>query len=117
MPDHWLPDEVFQPDDYTPPDASLSGRKSRPHRQPKNLQGFLFDAETASSTPSDIAQTLHGLASLSKLKAGLSKVEERLVRRARSSGASWQKIGDAAGMSRQAAHERWSHLLDHSRRR
>lgn len=30
------------------------------------------------------------------------------VRRARASGASWAQIGDAAGMTRQSAHERWA---------
>lgn len=30
------------------------------------------------------------------------------VRRARLDGASWAAVGDAAGMTRQAAHERWS---------
>ena len=28
---------------------------------------------------------------------------------ARAAGASWAQIGDATGMSRQAAHERWGH--------
>lgn len=32
---------------------------------------------------------------------------DQAVRTARSSGTSWAAIGDAAGMTRQAAHERW----------
>ena len=34
------------------------------------------------------------------------------VRQARADGASWTDIGDAAGMSRQSAHQRWSKVVD-----
>lgn len=34
------------------------------------------------------------------------------VRQARAGGASWTDIGDAAGMSRQSAHQRWSKVVD-----
>lgn len=40
--------------------------------------------------------------------------EERLndaVAMARAAGATWMQIGGATGMSRQAAHERWGHLV------
>ncbi|MEV6341214.1 hypothetical protein AB0M12_41650 [Nocardia vinacea] len=33
------------------------------------------------------------------------------VRQAREDGASWTDIGDAAGMTRQSAHERWSRMV------
>lgn len=32
------------------------------------------------------------------------------VAEARTAGATWAQIGDATGMSRQSAHERWGHL-------
>lgn len=35
---------------------------------------------------------------------------ERSVAEARAAGATWSQIGDAAGMSRQSAHERWGHF-------
>jgi len=35
---------------------------------------------------------------------------EQSVRDARAAGATWSQIGDATGMSRQSAHERWGHL-------
>jgi hypothetical protein len=36
------------------------------------------------------------------------------VRRARTAGASWNQIGDAVGLSRQGAQQRWAHLPDRS---
>jgi hypothetical protein len=35
---------------------------------------------------------------------------ERSVVEARAAGATWSQIGDATGMSRQSAHERWGHI-------
>ncbi|MEV6432958.1 hypothetical protein [Nocardia sp. NPDC051463] len=35
-----------------------------------------------------------------------------VVRQARADGASWTDIGDAAGMTRQSAHQRWSKVVD-----
>ena len=43
------------------------------------------------------------------------ELEERiagLIRSARRNGASWALIGDALGTSRQAANERYAHLVD-----
>jgi hypothetical protein len=41
----------------------------------------------------------------------VARAQERLeaaVRQARASGASWAQIGDAAGIAKQSAHERWA---------
>lgn len=35
-----------------------------------------------------------------------------LVKRARGDGYSWQEIAHALGMTKQAAHKRWGHLID-----
>lgn len=35
---------------------------------------------------------------------------ERSIVMARGAGATWSQIGDATGMSRQSAHERWGHI-------
>jgi len=40
--------------------------------------------------------------------AALGRELDDAVRFARKAGASWEAIGQAAGMSRQAAHSRWS---------
>lgn len=39
---------------------------------------------------------------------------DRAVRDARAAGATWQQIGDAAGMARQAAWKRWASPTDHA---
>ncbi len=60
-----------------------------------------------STAPVDTA-----LRSLERSSADLRSAQRRLedaVLAARDAGASWAQIGDAAGMSRQAAHERWGH--------
>nr|NLI48868.1 hypothetical protein [Propionibacterium sp.] len=53
------------------------------------------------------------LQNLDRAYAELRAAQDRLgdaVLTARSAGATWAQIGDATGMSRQAAHERWGHL-------
>lgn len=53
------------------------------------------------------------LTTLSEASAELKQAEENLTQaviRARHAGASWASIGQAIGISRQAAHERWGHL-------
>ena len=42
------------------------------------------------------------------IRAAQLRLEEAVLA-ARAAGASWAQIGDATGMSRQAAHERWGH--------
>ena len=70
--------------------------------------GFLEDAiyrEWLGHLPSA------ALADVRAAAEDVRKAEARLdeaVRRARDGGDSWADIGDAAGMARQSAHERWS---------
>ncbi len=50
---------------------------------------------------------------LAQVVAELREQQRRLddaVAAARAAGATWGLIGEAAGMTRQAAHERWGHL-------
>jgi hypothetical protein len=47
-----------------------------------------------------------GLRTVVATRATLERIEELLVREARRSGCSWTEIGDALGVSRQAAHAR-----------
>ena len=52
------------------------------------------------------------LQALARSSADIGAAQLRLeeaVLAARAAGASWAQIGDATGMSRQAAHERWGH--------
>ncbi len=49
---------------------------------------------------------LDGLRTLVATRATLERVESLLVREARRSGCSWTEIGEALGVSRQAAHAR-----------
>jgi hypothetical protein len=49
---------------------------------------------------------LRGLREITALRAALQDVERGLVLDARRTGASWEEIGDALGLSRQAVHAR-----------
>lgn len=54
---------------------------------------------------------LEGLAAIARASAAVASAEADLskaVGAARANGASWEAIGRAAGMTRQAAHSRWS---------
>ncbi|MGM0384787.1 MAG: hypothetical protein ACQERF_02230 [Actinomycetota bacterium] len=58
----------------------------------------------------DREQTIDALAQVS---AEISDAHTRLeaaVRAARAAGATWAQIGEATGVTRQAAHERWGHM-------
>lgn len=59
----------------------------------------------ADSDPEEFAE-------LARLERVLRQVLDDAVRGMRQSGATWQEIGDAAGTSRQAAHERWAKRID-----
>lgn len=50
---------------------------------------------------------------VARISAEIADAHDRLeaaVRDARADGATWAQIGAAAGITRQAAHERWGHL-------
>lgn len=68
---------------------------------------------TAARTPTAETVALdEALEALERSSAGVRAAQLRLedaVLAARAAGASWAQIGDAAGVSRQAAHERWGH--------
>jgi hypothetical protein len=44
-------------------------------------------------------------------QAAVGRRLDAAVARARAAGASWDRIGTAAGITRQSAHERWRHVL------
>jgi len=46
--------------------------------------------------------------SCDELRAAQQRLEDAVLA-ARAAGATWAQVGDATGMSRQAAHERWGH--------
>ena len=53
------------------------------------------------------------VAAVARAAAAIADAQERLeasVRAARAHGATWAQIGQATGVSRQAAHERWGHI-------
>jgi hypothetical protein len=49
---------------------------------------------------------LHGLRELTDLRAALDRLERELVASARGNWSTWEEIGGALGISRQAAHAR-----------
>jgi len=60
----------------------------------------------AMTTPDALVTVGQAVRSLREAHARL----DQAVAEARASGATWSQIGDATGMSRQSAHERWGHL-------
>lgn len=60
-------------------------------------------AATAAATSPDPASGLHAVVTLRRLA---DQLEARHVVAARQRGWSWQQIGDALGVSRQAAHKK-----------
>jgi hypothetical protein len=53
----------------------------------------------------DLYEALHGL---DTLEFTIRKAREAIVAELRQSGATWEGIGEALGVSRQAAHERYA---------
>ena len=58
-------------------------------------------------------EALSNVRAASEAVRGAEQQLERAVVSARLAGASWAALGDAAGMSRQSAHERWSARVPH----
>jgi hypothetical protein len=61
----------------------------------------------------DPAEALAAVLALRRLADGL---ERAAVRRAIEDGWSWAQVADALGVTRQAAHKRHAHRLEHGRR-
>lgn len=88
----------------TPPRAP-SGIQSNGGTPPPTLENTL-DEEATPQVDASV-----GIASVRDAAADLRSAGPKLdtaVLHARSAGRSWSKIGAAAGMSRQSAHNRWS---------
>lgn len=66
----------------------------------------IYDQEFAS----DVERNLDALMAIRELRKDLSEAEDHAALTARRQGATWQQIGEALGMSRQAAHERWGNI-------
>jgi hypothetical protein len=65
-----------------------------------------WDQEQGTSAPADRTLAWHLLSLRVQVAAGLGGIETVIVLRMQ--GATWAAIGEAVGMSRQSAHERWS---------
>lgn len=64
-----------------------------------------MDAAQAARDAADVDPAT-GLRAVLALRRLIDDLERRQVRRARDAGWSWQQIGDALGISRQAAHKK-----------
>jgi hypothetical protein len=77
--------------------------------------------ESLSGTPAERAEAADAVSVdevLGEIAVGVTMIADireslnRLVVMARQDGATWERIGAAAGVSRQAAHERWSKVVN-----
>jgi DNA-directed RNA polymerase specialized sigma24 family protein len=64
-----------------------------------------MDLTTAARAASDVDPAT-GLRAVAALRRLTDELERQQVRRARAAGWSWQQIGDALGISRQAVHKK-----------
>ena len=64
-----------------------------------------MDLTTAARAASDV-DPVTGLRAVATLRRLTDELERQQVRRARVAGWSWQQIGDALGISRQAVHKK-----------
>jgi hypothetical protein len=79
---------------------------------PDDVDGWENDTGCYAEWDAHLRETLPALA-IHDLTQQIAKAQDELieaVRRARSAGVSWTTIGDAADITRQSAHERWSDL-------
>lgn len=59
---------------------------------------------------SPVDQALAFLAGIAEVRAALAVLETQVVGAARAQGATWDEIGDEAGMTRQGARQKWGNL-------
>jgi DNA invertase Pin-like site-specific DNA recombinase len=64
-----------------------------------------MDLTTVAHAASDVDPAT-GLRAVAALRRMTDELERQQVRRARTAGWSWQQIGDALGISRQAVHKK-----------
>ncbi len=64
-----------------------------------------MDLTTTAHAAADVDPAT-GLRAIAALRRLIDDLEHRQVQRARAEGWSWQQIGDALGISRQAAHKK-----------
>ena len=85
---------------------------------PDGCQEHLTAAETLASAIDALHEAISGAGPLERIELWRSLREridvgiDQAVAGARMSGDSWDSIGRAAGMTRQAAHGRWAKVLD-----
>ncbi len=82
---------------YIPEDHHWSGMVERIERELGSLRDLLAQADTTAAL--DVARWI---------SRDIDALERGLVRQARVQGTSWEAIGGALGVSRQAAHERYA---------
>jgi hypothetical protein len=82
---------------YMPPEDHWSGVVERIERELGSLRDLLAQADTTAAL--DVARWIG---------RDIGALERGLVRQARAQGTSWEVIGGALGVSRQAAHERYA---------
>lgn len=93
------------------PSGCLTGIRSRQ----ESLTGVSAVSEAHVEAVANVGPgaALTQVASLSALRSEVCRQLDDAVITARATGASWSDVGRAAGMTRQAAHERWASCTVH----
>lgn len=74
---------------------------------PGDALGVPFDRWQSLDTAIRAGDWRGGLGHVETIRHALDGIERRLVASARASGASWAEVGEAIGMTKQAAHYRY----------
>jgi hypothetical protein len=94
--------------DLVPHDYIRALRRRAP---PDSDLGLFFRAEPDTTA----ADPLDQLAAITALRHRLDELADHAALTARRQGASWVAIGDALGMTKQAAHQRWGRITAFAR--
>ena len=98
-------------------DAATTSAWSPPDTLTQRLNRALAVVDGLSAEPGDtpvVGSAVERLDALAALAQRVDQATKRTVREALDAGETWQSIGEALSVSRQAAHEKWSRRLTSS---
>jgi hypothetical protein len=108
----WRIDKDYLADDAAPAGtnsnaAGITGPSKIPPHSPLGLTLTIAGADRPTSPHYEPETNLDILACIAALRSWLTEEEDHRALMTKRNGATWQQLGEALGMSRQAAQQRW----------